>query len=291
MVSKRDVIRPSDVRRMLKLLGVNPRKSMGQNFLVDRNVAEKILNAAGVCKDDLVLEIGPGLGALTDGIVELAKGVVVVELDDRLFCHLQARFRGSNKIRLIHADVLELDLDELLQQQGAPINKVVANLPYSSGSRILVGILRAQCVPDTITVTVQREVADRLVAPPGGKDYGLLGIWAQRLYDVSVERNISATCFWPEPDITSSVVVFHKHNRHPLDSASEMLFYRLTKRAFSQRRKQLASILSREKGKLHITPVQTKTLLADMGKQGTVRPESLDVGEWCRLTAFLAEGQ
>lgn len=289
MASKHDVFRPSEVRRMLESLGVSPRKSLGQNFLVDRNVAERILEAAEVCRSDHVLEIGPGLGALTVGLLEQAKLVVAVEFDDRLFGHLVERFRGSERLRLIHADVLKCDLNELLQEQGAAINKVVANLPYATGSRILVNLLRARRIPDAITITVQREVAHRLVAMPGGKDYGLLGVWVHRLYDAAVTRTVSARCFWPEPEVTSSVVVLRKHARHPLDEASEKLFCRLTKAAFSQRRKQLASFLARERGLLHLAPARTKALLAEMGKPDTVRPESLDAAQWCQLTAYLVE--
>jgi len=289
MASRNDVIRPSDVRRTLKSLGVRPRKSLGQNFLVDRNVVERILEIAEVSERDVVLEIGPGLGALTDGLVERASRVIAVEVDERLSNHLEERFRGASGMRLIQADVLDLDLDTLLQHEGTPVNKVIANLPYASGSRILVGIFRAQRVPDTMTVTVQREVADRLVSQSGGKDYGLLGVWAQRLYDVTLKRTIGAKCFWPEPDITSSVVVFRKHNRLPLNDVLEKLFYRLTKTAFSHRRKQLASILSREKGKLHLSRTHTKEMLAKLNKPETARPEDLDPGDWCRLTTFLAE--
>lgn len=289
MASQNDVIRLSDVRRILTSLGVRPRKSLGQNFLVDRNVVERILEAADVSENDVVLEIGPGLGALTYGLVERASSVVAVEADKRLSSYLEQRFHGSSGIRLIHADVLDLDLDALLQHQGMSVGKVISNLPYASGSRILVSILRAQRIPDAITVTVQREVADRLVSEPGGKDYGLLGVWAQRLYDVVLKRMVGAKCFWPEPDVRSSVVVFRKHNRLPLNEASEKLFYRLTKKAFSHRRKQLASILANEKGKLHLSRARTKEMLAELNKPETTRPEGLDPADWCRVTTFLVE--
>lgn len=262
---------PSEVRELLSQLGLRPRRALGQNFLIDANILRILLRTAELHRDEQVLEVGPGLGVLTEWLVRYAGRVAAVEKDPVLFGFLQQHFAGAPNLELIHADILDVDLAALL---AGGITKVVANLPYSIGSRFLVELFQSATPPARIVVTVQREVAERLAAAPGTAAYGLLGILAQTAYAVKIVKDISPTCFLPPPEVRSAIVAL---DRLPYDREdrpkNRAAFLTLLQGAFSRRRKQLAPLLKARAG-----------LLPRLGIEPRARPEDLSPEQWVRLS-------
>lgn len=279
-----DPLRPSRVRAYLREHEFLPRKTLGQNFLIDRNVQALILSAAALEKHDVVVEIGPGLGALTDGLVRRAGHVLAIEKDVRLAAFLQRQFAGIRGLTVIEGDALAVDIPERVRLIGGEAGwKLVSNLPYASGTRILVELLHGGDRPATMTVTLQREVADRLSARPGTKVYGLLSVWAQRLYAISIVHVVKPGCFYPAPEVSSAIVKLTGRDGVDNDEGKAVRFQRATRRAFEHRRKQLATTLPGTPGLSGITPAAVKAGLEGMGLPGTARPENLDSGEWWAL--------
>jgi 16S rRNA (adenine1518-N6/adenine1519-N6)-dimethyltransferase len=275
---------PSQVRSLLGEIGVSPRKNLGQNFLIDRNILDIIIDAAGVAKGDNVLEVGPGLGIVTEQLLLKAGHVTAVEKDERLYRFLVAKFEGEPRLELVNADILELDSEALPGFEGG-MDKVVSNVPFSAGSRIIADLVMADAPPRGIVVTVQREVAARLAAEPGGRDYGLLSVWTQLRYDVDQVKAVSPNCFWPKPEVVSMIVRMVRGAEPDIDVAERKCLYGLTKHAFGHRRKQLASILSAMS--MGISLGEARELLEKVGVEAKARPENLGVGEWCRLVKEL----
>jgi 16S rRNA (adenine1518-N6/adenine1519-N6)-dimethyltransferase len=276
--------RPSDVRSLLAEIGVRPSRVSGQNFLADANVLRILIETASLSPDDTVLEIGPGLGTVTERLLEAGCRVIAVEKDSRLSHHLEQRFRDSTRFRLIGADALDLDPATL---NGLGFDKVVANLPYSVGSRILVNLFRMPHPPRKIVVTVQREVAERLAAGPGSRTYGLLSVWAQQGYAVRVRRKVSPTCFHPVPRVWSAIVEMNPIGRTGIPLEDETLFRELTKRAFGHRRKQMATLLNRLAPPMRLPPRDWAAWLNALGFNPQSRPENLSAEDWCRLSNAL----
>ncbi|MBI2442214.1 MAG: ribosomal RNA small subunit methyltransferase A [Lentisphaerae bacterium] len=232
---------PSKVRAILAEWNIRPKKALGQNFLIDANILEIILATAGLTAEDEVLEIGTGLGVLTEPLARAARRVVTVEKDPRLWPWLKQRLLGFPNVELVCHDILKMDLEALLR---SGINKVVANLPYSSGSAILVKLLQAQTPPAQLTVMLQTDVAARLTAKPHHKEFGLLALWTSLRYDVAICKTVSPRCFYPAPEVRSAIVKLVQRKDAPTDFPSRHFFYALTKFAFAQRRKQLKTILA-----------------------------------------------
>lgn len=268
---------PTQVQGLLRQLNVEPSGALGQNFLIDVHIRDIIINDADPTPEDVVLEIGPGLGVLTEVLARRAGKVIAIEKDARLAEHLRREFEGQEFVEIIHADALEIDL-KLLADWG--VTRVVSNLPYSVGSRILMNLFALQCPPERITVTVQLEVGERLVAGSGQSERGLLGVWAQRAYDVKVRKIISPTCFCPAPKVKSAVVglnrlaVFNDLGRLP--------FLKLTKEVFAFRRKQVGTILRRLEPDMGDDAI--KGVLSDLGIDPKTRPEMLTNEEWQALS-------
>lgn len=277
---------PSQVRELLETIGVKPSSSLGQCFLIDGNIRDIIVAASGVTASDVVLEVGPGLGVLTEVLAQRAARVIAVEKDERLAGYLRQRFREMASVRVVHADVLDLDAASLMADG---VTRVVSNLPYSAGSRILMELFSLSAPPLTITVTVQCEVAERLAAAPGGRDRGLLSVWAQRAYTVGIRKEISPMCFCPRPKVRSAVV--HMTRRDSCGSAlSDVASFReLTRAAFAFRRKQMGTILARISGAVGLRSDMALTVLSELGIDARIRPESLHVDDWLRLSDRLAE--
>lgn len=268
---------PSQVLALLQQLGLHPNSALGQNFLIDVNIRDIILDAAAPGRDDVVLEVGPGLGVLTEELVARAGRVVAVEKDRGLHDYLAGRFRGCPSLTLIHQDALELDA-AFFERQG--ITQWVSNLPYSVGSRVLMNGFALPLPPRRMTVTVQLEVAERLAAGPGHRHRGLLGVWAQREYDVRTVKVISPTCFCPSPKVKSAVVRLDRLTGAARGVAGDRAAFRaLTRLAFGYRRKQLGAILAR----LGVTPEGLDGVLASAGLDHRIRPERLTVDQWQRL--------
>lgn len=266
--------RPTEVRALLDRLDFKPSRVLGQNFLIDGNILRIMLDAAALAKTDAVLEVGPGLGVLTGPLIERAGRVVAIEKDDVLYAHVRDTLGGATNFSLLHADALDVDLAGWL---AGGLNKVVANLPYSVGTRILVDLCHAPTRPERMVVTVQREVADRIVAQPGSKDYGVLSVFAQTDYAVSLHKVVARTCFFPVPQVESAIVLLVRQPREaPLKN--ESVYRALVKRCFEQRRKQLGSL------------VRDHAAIARANLDPKQRPETVSVKDWIVLANELGDG-
>lgn len=273
---------PTQIRALLEARGLQPSQTLGQNFLIDANIRDFIVAAAGVGSDDVVLEVGPGLGVITRPLLERSARVIAVEKDAGLFAWLRESLGAVPNLTLIHADALDV-LPARMSEWG--ITRLVANLPYSVGSRILMDVFALPDPPPSITVTVQLEVAERLAAPPGGAERGLLSVWAQRWYDVHVAKTISATCFMPRPKVRSAVVRMMRREGRP--EGNDRFFRDLTRACFGFRRKQIGTILGRVAGGLGLDAAMAVQALADLDIDARLRPETFPLETWERLTVRL----
>lgn len=265
---------PSVIKALLDSLGHRPNKGLGQNYLIDGNILGILIDAAQISPADQLLEIGPGLGALTQALLATGLPVTAIEKDRTMAAHLRQHFQT---LELLEEDVLNINLNELF---GNGINKVVANLPYSVGSRFIVNTLEAAPLPKRMVFMVQKEVADRLTAGPGDKAYGPLAIWSQLHYDVQNVKNVSPRCFMPAPKVWSAVVRFEKRPAPLADVHDYTRFKTLVKLAFTQRRKQIGSNL-RKNGPEFFQGLEKA------GINPTTRPEQVPIEQW----AELANGQ
>ncbi|NPV68785.1 MAG: 16S rRNA (adenine(1518)-N(6)/adenine(1519)-N(6))-dimethyltransferase RsmA [Anaerolineae bacterium] len=265
-------------KRLLDSYGINPKKSLGQNFLHDPNALDKIIRAAELKPEETVLEIGPGTGALTDWLASVARRVIAVELDDRLIPLLQYRFSDYPNVTLVHANILEVNL--ALHIRPDEPYCVVANLPYYITSAILRYLFEQPHKARRLVVMVQNEVADRLVAPPG--DLSLLGVSVQYYGRPRIIARLSPAIFWPRPDVTSALVRIDTYadGERPVQVADEAQFFHVVKAGFSQKRKQLVNALSAGLG---IDKEATAALLTAAGIAPTRRAETLTLAEWAAL--------
>ena len=274
--------------------GFKTKKSLGQNFLQDESVICDIAEVSQADKNDLVVEIGPGLGVLTDELSERAGKVIAVELDDRLIPILNARFALHENVEIVHADILKYDWTDAIAACGKSAEKggsngegkfenlrIVGNLPYYITTPILLGILEKRVPVKNITVMVQDEVADRIVASPGGKDYGVLSISLQYYAKVRKVLFVPAECFKPKPKVNSAVVELELKNTRPLDPEGEEKFFALVKKAFSQRRKTLPNSLAGIGGR---TKEDIEKLLIEHGFSVQQRAETLTVEDYIELS-------
>lgn len=269
---------PSDVRAWCQARGFHPNKTLGQNFLIDRNILEAILDEAGAREGARVLEVGPGLGVLTEGLLRRGARVTALEKDPALAAWLReslcAEFPAA--LELLEGDALEADWGALLARG---YDAFASNLPYSVGTRILMELLAHADAPARLVMLVQREVADRLAAPPGTPARGTASVWAQLDYDVRVARLVKPACFWPPPEVTSAVVTMTRHARPTLGPAGKAFLRALAKHLFTQRRKQLGAVLRK-------SPEPFRALdPAAAGIDPTRRAETLTLAEWEALAA------
>jgi 16S rRNA (adenine1518-N6/adenine1519-N6)-dimethyltransferase len=265
--------RPREVREYLAGLDFHPGKSLGQNFLIDANMRDLILDASRTGSGDTVIEVGPGLGVMTEGLLDRAASVTAIELDARLVDHLRNRFGPEERLTLIHQDATETDWAACCRPD--PV-RVVSNLPYSVGSRILYDLADPEIAPLSITVMVQTDVADRMLATPGSDAYGLLSVRLGWMFEIERVRNVPGACFHPAPRVGSSVVHLTRRSTPPAPVQDPDLFERLVKFAFTRRRKQMGRIL-KEFG------MQVDAEVLDLSR----RPETLTLEEWaevCRST-------
>jgi 16S rRNA (adenine1518-N6/adenine1519-N6)-dimethyltransferase len=261
---------PSVIKALLNELEHRPNKGLGQNYLIDGNIIGIIVNAAEISKDDKLLEIGPGLGALTQALLATGAPLTAIEKDPTMARHISHTFKC---VRMVEEDVLDVDLSGLFT---GGINKIVANLPYSVGSRFIVDVLEARPLPEKMVFMVQKEVADRLTAQPGGKAYGPLAIWSQLNYEVKNIKNVSPKCFMPAPKVWSAVVRFEKRDTPLADVPDYDRFKRLVKTAFTQRRKQIGSNLRKNLPEFFQS-------LEKAGVDPTTRPEQISIEQWAAL--------
>ena len=263
----------SELMSIIEQYGLRPNKKLGQNFLVSNAVLDKIINIIGISSDDRVLEIGPGLGALTGRMVEVAEGVTAVEIDSGLYRYCAERFRGKNNIRLIHADFLKLDLADTF-------TKFVSNLPYYCSSEILFRITRYSA--PHVYVTLQKEMADRIIAGPGNKTYGALSVTLGFYYQPTILFGVSRESFYPRPEVASSLVRLVRRRRLPLSGGDIDIFHMVVKSAFWGRRKTILKALS-ESPHLQAGREAAARSLAAARIDGGRRGEDLTLDEFVSL--------
>ena len=262
-------------------------KKFGQNFLIDTHVLEKIISAAGVTKDDMVLEIGPGIGTMTQYLAEHAKRVVAVEIDSNLIPILQETLADYDNITVINDDILKVDINALAQEYngGRPI-KVVANLPYYITTPIIMGLFESNVPIDNITVMVQKEVADRMQVGPGSKDYGALSLAVQYYAEPYIVANVPPNCFIPRPGVGSAVIRLTRHQEPPVDVKDAKLMFRLIRASFNQRRKTLLNGLANSP-ELSFSKEQITSAIEKMGLPASVRGETLTLEQFAHLSNHL----
>ncbi len=274
---------PSRTMEIIKKYGFDFKKGYGQNFLIDYNILTGIAESAGVSKDDCVLEIGPGIGSLTQVLAENSKKVIAVEIDNKLIPILADTLGDYENIKVINQDILKTNIDALINEEcdGKPI-KVVANLPYYITTPIILGLLEKQYKIESITVMIQKEVAERISATEKSKDYGALSIAVQYYCDVNYDFTVSAGCFIPQPKVDSSVITLTPTKEKKYKTNNEKLFFKIVKCAFGQRRKTLVNSIANQSG-LAISKEQIASVLEGMGLDARVRGEALSITQFCEL--------
>ena len=274
---------PTNTIAVLNRYGFSFQKKFGQNFLIDENVVEKIVRDAGVTKDDFVLEIGPGIGTMTQILCENAREVVAVEIDDKLIPILtEDTLSWYDNVTVIHEDILKLDIVKLANERngGKPI-KVVANLPYYITTPIIMGLFESHVPLDSITIMVQKEVADRMQVGPGTKDYGALSLAVQYYAKPQILLNVPASCFMPRPNVDSAVIQLTRYEKPPVEVADEHLMFRLIRASFNQRRKTMTNSVGNSP-ELSVSKEQMAAALEKCGLSATVRGRSTDPCAVCR---------
>ena len=263
------------------------RKSYGQNFLIDDHILSKIVEAAGITKDDCVLEIGPGIGTMTQYLCEAAGRVVAVEIDSSLIPILNDTLSEYDNVTIINDDVLKVDIRTLCDTYngGRPI-KVVANLPYYITTPIVMGLFESHVPLDSITVMVQKEVAERMQTGPGSKDYGALSLAVAYYSKAEVVATVSPNCFIPKPNVESSVIRMTLHKENPVDVNDEALLFKLIRATFNQRRKTLVNSLSNA-GIPGVDKDKIRAALTTMNKPEAVRGETFTLEEFATLSNLL----
>lgn len=265
-------------------------KKFGQNFLIDTHVLEKIIRSADITKEDMVLEIGPGIGTMTQYLCESAREVIAVEIDRNLIPILQNDTLAMyDNVTILNEDILKVDINKIVQERngGKPI-KIVANLPYYITTPIIMGLFEAHVPIESITVMVQKEVADRMQSGPGSKDYGALSLAVQFYADPYIVANVPPHCFMPRPNVGSAVIRLTLHKEAPVKVKDEDLMFKLIRASFNQRRKTLVNGLNNNP-EIHLS----KELIAEAIKQlevsETVRGEALTLKQFATLTDIISE--
>ena len=262
-------------------------KKFGQNFLIDTHVLDKIVRAAEITPEDYVLEIGPGIGTLTQYLCESAKHVFAVEIDDNLIPILQDTLSPYDNVTVIHNDVLKLDINKLVEEkcEGKRI-KVVANLPYYITTPILMGLFESHVPMESVTVMVQKEVAQRMQALPGGKDYGALSLAVQFYAEPYIVANVPPNCFIPRPAVGSAVIRLTRYQEKPVKVNDSTFMFKIIRASFNQRRKTLQNGLYNS-SELRIPKEKTVAALEEMGLTPTIRGEKLSLEEFAKLSDIL----
>ena len=264
-------------------------KKFGQNFLIDTHVLDKIVSAAEITKEDVVLEIGPGIGTLTQYLAYQAKEVIAVEIDKALIPILQDTLSAYDNVTILNEDILKVDINKLVQEknQGRPI-KVVANLPYYITTPIIMSLFETHVPVASITVMVQKEVADRMQVGPGTKDYGALSLAVQYYAEPYIVANVPPNCFMPRPKVGSAVIRLTRHAQPPVQVKDEKLMFRLIRASFNQRRKTLANGLKND-GALNFSKELIEQAIADCGFPPAIRGEALVLEEFAKLANYLSD--
>lgn len=280
---------PQDTIAVIQKYNFMFQKKFGQNFLIDNHVVDKIIRSAGLNKDDTVLEIGPGIGSLTQHLAEHAGKVIAVEIDRNLIPILEDTLSSYDNIVIINEDILKVDIGGLARQYngGRPV-KVVANLPYYITTPIIMGLFESHAPVDSITVMVQKEVAERMQVGPGTKDYGALSLAVQYYAKPEIVANVPPNCFIPRPGVGSAVIKLTRYEEPPVDVADEALMFALIRASFNQRRKTLVNGLTNA-AELNFSKEKLTGAIERLGRPAAVRGESLTLAEFARLSNILGE--
>ena len=282
---------PQETIAVLQKYGFNFQKKFGQNFLIDTHVLDKIIAAAHIGPEDFVLEIGPGIGTMTQYLAEAAREVVAVEIDKNLIPILQDTLSDYNNVSVINDDILKVDIRQMAEERngGKPI-KVVANLPYYITTPIIMGLLENEVPLDSITVMVQKEVADRMQTGPGSKDYGALSLAVQYYAEPYIVANVPPNCFMPRPAVGSAVIRLTKHEKKPVEVKNPAFMFKIIRASFNQRRKTLQNGLHNS-SELQIPKEEVVNALEKMGLPAAVRGEKLTLAQFAMLSDLLTANQ
>lgn len=278
---------PSNTIEILQKYNFNFQKKFGQNFLIDTNILEKIIDSAEITKDDCVLEIGPGIGTMTQYLAERAGEVVAVEIDKNLIPILTDTLSAYSNVTIINEDILKVDINKLCDEKngGRPI-KVVANLPYYITTPIIMGLFESHVPLKSITVMVQKEVADRMQVGPGTKDYGALSLAVQFYAKPEVVCQVPPTCFIPKPGVGSAVIRLLRYEEPPVQVKDENKMFAIIRAAFNQRRKTLVNSLGNASG-INVSKDAVSQAIEDMNLSSTIRGEALTLEQFARLSDLL----
>ena len=265
-------------------------KKFGQNFLIDTHVLERIIDEAGITPDDFVLEIGPGIGTMTQYLACAAREVVAVEIDKVLIPILEGdTLKAFDNVTVINEDILKVDINKLVEEKngGRPI-KVVANLPYYITTPIIMGLFESHVPIESITIMVQKEVADRMKTGPGSKEYGALSLAVQYYANPEIVANVPPNCFMPRPNVGSAVLRLTRHETPVVDVKDEKLMFRIIRASFNQRRKTLVNGL-KNSGEINFTKEQIEAAITAIDKPLTIRGEALTLAEFAALSNAFSE--
>lgn len=278
---------PQNTIAVLQKYNFNFQKKFGQNFLIDTYVLEKIIEASGITKDDFVLEIGPGIGTMTQYLCESAREVVAVEIDSKLIPILDDTLSGYENVTVQNDDILKVDINRLAQEHngGKPI-KVVANLPYYITTPIIMGLFESHVPIDSITIMVQKEVADRMQVGPGTKDYGALSLAVQYYAKPEIIANVPPNCFMPRPNVGSAVIRLTRHATVPVEVTDEKLMFKIIRASFNQRRKTLANGLNNSP-EIHLPKEIIQESIEELGVPVTVRGEALSLEQFAAFSNII----
>ena len=278
---------PQNTIAVLQKYNFNFQKKYGQNFLIDTHVLEKIMDAAEITKEDCVVEIGPGIGTMTQYLAERAKEVVAVEIDKNLIPILEETLSEYDNVTIINEDILKVDLNRIVEEknQGKPV-KVVANLPYYITTPIIMGLFENQVPLKSITIMVQKEVADRMQVGPGTKDYGALSLAVQYYAKPEIVAIVPPNCFIPRPTVGSAVIRLTRYEEAPVKVKNEKFMFSLIRASFNQRRKTLANGLANAQN-LPLSREKVTEVLEQMGLSPTIRGEALTLEQFAKLSDLL----
>ena len=275
---------PKNTIEIIQKYGFNFQKKFGQNFLIDTHVLDKIIEESGITKDDCVLEIGPGIGTMTQYLCENAREVIAVEIDKALIPILEDTLSEYDNVTVINDDILKVDVQKIVDEKngGKPI-KVVANLPYYITTPIIMGLFESHLPLKSITIMVQKEVADRMQVGPGTKDYGALSLAVQYFAKPEIVANVPPNCFMPRPNVGSAVIRLTKYDKPPVFVENEEFMFSLIRATFNQRRKTLVNAIGNAPN-LNISKETVTEVLSEMGESATVRGETFTLEKFAEFS-------
>lgn len=278
---------PKNTIEVLQKYNFNFQKKFGQNFLIDTRVLEEIIDAAEITKDDFVLEIGPGIGTMTQYLCEAAREVVAVEIDTNLIPILKDTLSAYDNVEVLNQDILKVDIASLAKERNndKPI-KVVANLPYYITTPIIMGLFESHVPIDSITIMVQKEVADRMQEGPGSKEYGALSLAVQYYAKPEIVVNVPPSCFMPQPKVGSAVIRLTRHEQSPVEVEDEKLMFQVIRASFNQRRKTLANGLNNF-GSFGLSKEEIQSCIEELGVPVNIRGEALSLEQFAELANII----